>query len=51
MLTMSIVGGIEMMEASRILPVLDYTPEVALATATLREKVRPVIPEIGRAHV
>jgi quinolinate synthase len=35
-----------MMEASRILPVLDYTPEVALATAALREKVRPVIPDL-----
>jgi len=35
-----------MMEASRILPVLDYTPEVALATAALRERVRPVIPDL-----
>ena len=43
---MSIVGGIEMMEAPRILPVLDYTPEVAQATAALREKVRPVIPDL-----
>jgi quinolinate synthase len=35
-----------MMEAPRILPVLDYTPEVARATASLREKVRPVIPDL-----
>src|SRR5829696_6872777 len=35
-----------MMEASRILPVLEYTPEVALATAALRERVRPVIPDL-----
>jgi quinolinate synthase len=35
-----------MMEASRILPVLDYTPDVALATASLRERVRPVIPDL-----
>src|SRR5687768_9328305 len=46
MLTMSIVGGIKTMETSRILPVLDYTPEVALATASLRERVRPVIPDL-----
>ena len=35
-----------MMEAPRILPVLDYTPEVARATAALRERVRPVIPDL-----
>src|SRR5688572_11689068 len=46
MLMMSIVGGIEMLGTSRALPVLDYTPEVALATASLRERVRPVIPDL-----
>ena len=35
-----------MLGSSRALPVLDYTPEVALATASLRERVRPVIPDL-----
>jgi quinolinate synthase len=35
-----------MLETTRTLPVLDYTPEVARATASLYERVRPVIPDL-----
>jgi quinolinate synthase len=35
-----------MLEAPKVLPVLDFTPEVARATAALRERVRPVIPDL-----
>jgi len=35
-----------MLEAPKVLPVLDFTPEVARATAALHERVRPVIPDL-----
>ncbi|HWM91258.1 MAG TPA: quinolinate synthase NadA [Thermoanaerobaculia bacterium] len=35
-----------LLEAPRTLPVLDYTPEVALATAPIRDRVRSVIPDL-----
>ncbi|HET9227154.1 MAG TPA: quinolinate synthase NadA [Thermoanaerobaculia bacterium] len=35
-----------MLETSRTLPVLDFTPEVARATAPIRERVKTVIPDL-----
>jgi quinolinate synthase len=46
MLTMSIGGTKMNLEASRPYASLDYTPEVARATALIHDKVRSVIPDL-----
>jgi len=42
------IGGYKMnvQESVRPYPVLDYTPEVARLTATIHDRVRPVIPDL-----